>query len=132
MDRKITDLFAKICQTKTNGYRLADIPKGVLIKALTANAIYVLTKTAEGKNPTVAVSGGLVPKPLIGEFSGSTLGGHAIKVGWLGKEMYLEIYLVGGKILTTSLVQKITLENSPHEADALIKLAEENTRKKLS
>lgn len=126
-------LLAKIDQSdKDGGYFLENIENGVLVKKATRNSLYILTRIA-GEKGQVAITGGQhIPRPRVGYLHGSTYGGSMIKVGWIGKGMHLEVALVGGGILTTSAIQEISLEQNPTEAEAMIRLAQDNSPKEMT
>ncbi len=129
---KKEDFLEKIRSIKNDaGYRITDIPLGILIRAQTQNSTYTLTRVAADNKMIAIVGGKLLPEPLMGNFRGSTVGGHAIKIGWIGIGMCMEIAIIGRDIITTSPVREILLEESPKKSADMVRLAEENTKKKL-
>ncbi len=67
---------------------------GTRIFVATKNSLYKFLKEDAD---TLVVQGGKLKKPTKVNFSGSTFGGSVIKVGWIGHQMYMEMYIIKSK-----------------------------------
>lgn len=72
------------------GIDLYKLPVGTRLEVQTRNSSYVLEKT--GPDGEIVIQGGTYfTKPTTANFIGSTMGGSAIKVGWIGHRLHMEI-----------------------------------------
>lgn len=90
-----------------DGIDVKKLKPETVIEVGTLNNIYSITIT--GCENFVIVEGGkFLSTPKIARFIGSTYGGTAIRLGWLGYMMHMEI-IVDDMILTTSRVKSIKI-----------------------
>jgi hypothetical protein len=70
----------------------------------------------DGGQRLVAVDGGVFPEAAIVKLSGATLGGSALKVGWIVEGLRLE-FCDGTRRVTSSPVESVEIEStSPVDA----------------
>jgi hypothetical protein len=94
------------------GVAIESLDPGTSLTVRTRNSEYRLM-VVDGKRRQVFVRGGLqVPENTRACFHGSTAGGSALKSGWLGVGLRMEL-LIGRREISTSRVQSITIEQ-PH------------------
>ena len=96
------------------GFHLSKLKPGTIVEVNTQNTLYTIQVLEGGK---IQIQGGnLFPEKTKTGFCGSTWGGSAIKVDWIGKEMCMEILQPGKKqhILTTG-VQHVKIKGDDWE-----------------
>ncbi len=69
------------------------------ILVVTKNNLYKLVKGSEDKYEVFIQGGKLFPEIKKIKFTGSTFGGSMLKIGWIGKEMLMEMYCIEDKKL---------------------------------
>ena len=83
------------------GVRLADLAPPDVLEVHTRNHCY-LNSTIGLRDARVLVMGGtLFSLPREAQLVGSTLGGSAVKLGWIGRGFCLELLQDGHRIVTT-------------------------------
>lgn len=70
---------------------------GVNVLVITKNSLYKIIKCNDDKYDVSVQGGKLFPQPKKIKFTGSTFGGSMLKIGWIGKEMLMEMYSVEEK-----------------------------------
>jgi hypothetical protein len=89
----------------THGVHLRDLAPMTTLHVHTRNSLYRIIVSA---NDAVLVEGGeFFPSLTPAHFSGASVGGSFLKVGWIGIGLRMEI-LVDGRRIVTSPVQDIT------------------------
>ena len=76
------------------GVFIKDLPVGKTLKVRTQNTVYFIDRVAEGKEG-IEISGHprYCPEPIKAYILGSTFGGSMIKVGFVGRGMYMEFLI---------------------------------------
>jgi hypothetical protein len=91
------------------GFRIETLDAGTLLTIRTRQSEYRLT-VLDAERREVLVRGGLwVPEATQAHLEGSTAGGSALKIGWLGIGLRMELSIGHGTI-TTSRIQSISIE----------------------
>lgn len=121
---------------KDGGLWIKHIPEDTIIRIHARDALFLLAFT-DVTTGSAAIQGGgrHFPSPTLCRVNGSTFGGSAIKLGWLGRGMHLEAALgvVGGPIteeslrrrrtLTTASIRAITMEHDPEHWQEMTRAA---------
>lgn len=100
-------------QKNLKGFKLSDIPENAKLIIETLNSFYELEIINDN---LVTLFGGTTPKgtrfpqPTQCRFIGSTWGGSAVMLRWFGQKMCLEFGFPNFRVLTTSYVNNIQLE----------------------
>jgi hypothetical protein len=89
-------------------------PKATLV-VRTRHSRYKIS-VLDGPRHLVLVEGGVFPEPTVVRLSGATLGGSAVKLGWIVVGLRLEFGL-GPRRITSSAVLSITTEPSFADVD---------------
>lgn len=92
---------------EAGGIWLKDVPVGEGILVQTQNSLYRLEHhdgswTIEGHKK-------YCPVPTKVTVSGSTFGGSALKIGFVGPGLYMEFHVEGFSRITTSAIQSVNL-----------------------
>ena len=96
------------------GIQIRTLDPGTSLTVRTCQSEYLLT-VVDGERQEVLVRGGLwFPEAERAYLQGSTAGGSALKMGWLGVGLRMELSTRDGRI-TTSRVRSIAIE----QGDAL-------------
>ena len=89
------------------------LPVGKKLKVQTQNTLYTIEKRGED-DFYISGNAKYCPTPTKCWIQGSNFGGSMLKVGWVGRGMYLEYsteeYLKRGRMIITSCIQDITEE----------------------
>lgn len=89
------------------GIDVSKLAPGTTLIVQTQNSKYKLKKTGYGLE-MIAQGGSHLLEPTEAHFTGSTWGGSAIRIGWIGHQMHLELHFKRGnkrrKLLTTSVL----------------------------
>ena len=94
----------------TAGIRLRELPPFTTLLVETVNSLYRVVIT---RWPEVYIQGGaFFPDPTSAHIDGSSIGGSALKVDWIGVGLVVEIRS-GGRHIITSRVRAITTEEAP-------------------
>ena len=70
-----------------------------IVLVVTKNNLYKIIKGDEDKHDAFVQGGKLFPELKRIKFTGSTFGGSMLKIGWIGKEMLMELYSIEEKKL---------------------------------
>jgi hypothetical protein len=90
------------------GIDVGSLPSGTEVVVDTRNSRYRLV-ILDGCGGNALVKGGrYFPQETAARIEGSTLGGSPLKIGWVGRGLFLELS-VGGKRIVTSRVRSIRL-----------------------
>lgn len=88
---------------------LPSLTVGTVLNVQTRNSAYRVV-VLDGKRRLVAVQGGSVfSHEVVTRFNGSSIGGSAIRVGWMGVGSCLE-FAAGPQVVITSPVRSIQVE----------------------
>lgn len=124
------DLLKLIEQSEQDGgVFLKDVATGQLVEAYTQNSIYRIgVISPEDGLVAVDSTGTQLTAPALYRLTGSTWGGSAIKLGWIGINMHLELWRQSSPgRLTTSAIRTIRILDQPEKAKELIESANKNT-----
>ena len=89
----------------TAGVAVESLEPGTILEVMTKNTRYRLTMIDNEGNALIT-GGSLFPRPTEVRIEGATAGGAALKIGWIGVGLRLELS-IGGRIITTSPVQSV-------------------------
>ena len=95
------------------GMFIKDLPVGKTLKVRTQNTVYFIDRVAEGKEG-IEISGHprYCPEPTKAYILGSNFGGSMIKIGFVGRGMYMEFSTENrrGTIVTSRIkeVEEVT------------------------
>ncbi len=114
------DLTEVIERTKNDpGVDIGKLKAGTNLVVSTQKSVYQI-KIIDPETYQVEVIGGKhVTTKENGTFIGSTWGGSAIKLGWIGLDMRMEIQLFNRLLLTTTKVQKAKIIGDGWEYDVI-------------
>lgn len=91
----------------TEGVYLRQLPPWTTLLVRTTNSLYRVLVT---DSSNVYVQGGtFFPYLTAAHLDGATLGGSALKAGWIGVGLLME-FQIGGRLIVTSPVRAITTE----------------------
>jgi hypothetical protein len=96
-------------QEEKGGVKLDKLEQGTILKVQTQNSLYTIKKIGDG---LYTVQGGrYFPAPLENWIAGSTWGGSALKVDYVGIDMHIEMGHPdpNGSVLVTSSIQSIKI-----------------------
>lgn len=100
------DLNDNIEQSEQDGgVYTRELGTGDSVLVQTKNTNYVVSKTKNGF--TIQGHPEHCPTPLLCHINGSTWGGSALKVGWIGVGMHLEYTSVQKRVRVTTEIQSI-------------------------
>ena len=115
------EINAAIAESELQGGIFVEkLPLGRSLKVQTQNTLYTITRVAEGQDGlTIQGHAHYCPKPVRARIIGSNFGGSLLKVGFIGRGMYMEFYLLdvpnrkrgivdGHGTIVTSQVQEVT------------------------
>ena len=83
------------------GLRLADLAPSDVLEIRTRNTRYLISAISLRESRVVVTGGTFFPLPREAHFTGATLGGSAVKLGWIGCGFCLELLQNGERITTT-------------------------------
>jgi hypothetical protein len=83
------------------GLRLADLAPSDVLEVRTRNTRYLISTIALCDSRVVVTGGRFFPLPREAQLVGATLGGSAVKLGWIGCGFCLELLQDGQRIVTT-------------------------------
>ena len=96
--------------SSTNGVQLRDLPPMTTLRVRTRNSEYQIVVSSGDE---VLVKGGhFFPSLTEARFSGATVGGSFLKVGWIGVGLRMEILLDGRRIITSPVYDIVTTASS--------------------
>jgi hypothetical protein len=94
------DRFAA-ASAAAKGLRLADLAPSDVLEVRTRNTRYLISTIALRDSRVVVTGGTFFPLPREAQLVGATLGGSAVKLGWIGCGFCLELLQGGHRIVTT-------------------------------
>lgn len=98
----------------SHGVALQSLPPGTVLDVQTQHSHYRMV-VVDGQERRVRITGGWVfPESTDVRVAGATAGGSALKVGWIGEGLRLELATDFGPV-TTSSVESVTVEDETDE-----------------
>ena len=96
--------------SSTNGVQLRDLPPMTTLLVRTRNSEYRIVVSSGDE---VLVKGGhFFPSLTEARFSGASVGGSFLKVGWIGVGLRMEILADGRRIVTSPVHDIVTADDS--------------------
>jgi len=97
-----------LTQETADGYGVSvdSLEPGEILTVQTRNTRYDFTIVDPAKRIATVQGGSVFPEPTEVVIKGSTAGGCAIKLGWIGVGLFLEM-IAGPRRITTSRVQSV-------------------------
>ena len=96
--------------SSTNGVQLRDLPPMTTLVVRTRNSEYQIVISSGDE---VLVKGGnFFPSLTEARFSGASVGGSFLKVGWIGVGLRMEILAEGRRIITSPVYDILTRDDS--------------------
>jgi hypothetical protein len=83
------------------GVRLADLAPSDVLEVRTRNSCYLISSIGLRDVRVLVMGGTFFPLPREAQLVGSTLGGSAVKLGWIGRGFCLELLQDGHRVVTT-------------------------------
>ena len=99
------------------GVALRALVPGTMLVVKTRNSTYRLTVTDEGPSSVLICGGAHFRDATPAQVQGATLGGHFVKIGWIGVGLRMELR-VGPRRFLTSPVEAIRFDRSETSAAA--------------
>jgi hypothetical protein len=97
------------------GIAIQSLPAGTAVTVVTRHSEYRL-QVIDPEQLTMSIRGGrMFPESTPAHLLGSTGGGSALKIGWLGVGLQMEIK-VGRRVFLTSPVKSIAIDDQPVSA----------------
>ncbi len=96
----------ELIKQQKDGVDVARLKAGSELSVKTHNSTYILVTTKTPRE-LYASGGKKIPKRQKVFLTGSTYGGSCIKLGWIGIDMHMEIWLDDKRRLLTSPVKSI-------------------------
>jgi hypothetical protein len=98
----------------SRGVSLPSLAAGTTVQVETQNSHYRIV-VKDGRHGLVLIKGGRVfPEDTVANVEGATRGGSAVKKGWIGEGLRLELSTDHGRgRVVTSPVESITVEDEP-------------------
>jgi hypothetical protein len=81
--------------------RLADLAPSDVLEVRTRNTCYLISTLGLRDARVLVMGGTFFPLPGEAQLVGSTLGGSAVKLGWIGRGFCLELLQDGHRVVTT-------------------------------
>jgi hypothetical protein len=94
------------------GIRLADLAPSDVLEIRTRNTRYLISAISLRESRVVVTGGTFFPLPREARLVGATLGGSAVKLGWIGCGFCLEL-LQDGHRITTTRVREVRVITGP-------------------
>jgi hypothetical protein len=88
-----------------DGVSVEALEPGTTLEVTTKNTRYRLT-IIDADGSALITGGSLFPNPTEVRVEGATAGGAALKIGWIGVGLRLELS-IGGRVIVTSPVQSV-------------------------
>jgi hypothetical protein len=96
--------------SSTNGVQLRDLPPMTTLLVRTRNSEYQIVVSS---GDDVLVKGGhFFPSLTEARFSGASVGGSFLKVGWIGVGLRMEILAEGRRIVTSPVFDIVTANDN--------------------
>ena len=83
------------------GVRLVDLAPSDVLEVRTRNTCYLISTIGLRDDRVVVMGGTFFPLPREAQLVGSTLGGSAVTLGWIGRGFCLELLRDGHRVVTT-------------------------------
>ena len=84
-----------------NGLRLADLAPSDVLEVRTRNTRYLISTISLHESRVLVTGGTFFPLPREAQLVGATLGGSAVKLGWIGCGFCVEFLQDGARIITS-------------------------------
>lgn len=95
----------------SRGVSLPSLAAGTTVQVETQNSHYRIV-VKDGQHGLVLIKGGRVfPEDTVANVEGATRGGSAVKKGWIGEGLRLELSTDQGGRVVTSPVESVTVED---------------------
>jgi len=101
------------------GVALQSLEAGTVLKVMTRHSDYRVVVLDSMRRCVLVTGGRLFPESTEVRVEGATAGGSALKVGWIGVGLRLEMSM-GRQGITTSRVQSVTIESVPPQRSSLL------------
>ena len=105
------DGFATECGS-LEGIALHSLPAGTAMTVCTRNSRYRFVVLDPAERRVIMSGSSTVPEPREGRLEGTTAGGSALRLGWIGIGFRLELS-VDDRRITTSPVSSVTIDSVP-------------------
>jgi hypothetical protein len=112
---------------ENDGFYLKDLPAGTMIELTTQSGSLYTMVVIDPEGGELALFGGGHPKtqqPEIYILQGSTCGGSACKVGWIGLNLRLRLNLLSGGLIVLSSLKAFEIKTDEIQACNIIAEAE--------
>ena len=97
----------------SDGIDFQSLPPGTVVHVETRYSTYRLVVVHPDEKRATVTGGRLFPEPTELRIEGATAGGTAIKAGWIGVGLRLEMTALASRI-TTSVVCSVTVDPPPY------------------
>ncbi|HET9361833.1 MAG TPA: hypothetical protein VFO58_18905 [Vicinamibacterales bacterium] len=98
----------------SRGVSLPSLAAGTTVRVETQNSHYRIV-VQDGRRGLVLIHGGRVfPEDTVANVEGATRGGSALRVGWIGEGLRLELSTDHGRVVT-SPVESVTVEDDAED-----------------
>jgi hypothetical protein len=101
------------------GVALQSLDAGTVLNVITEHSVYHVVVLDPVQQRVLVTGGRLFPERTEVRLEGATAGGSVLKIGWIGTGLRLEMS-IGLERITTSHVQKVTIENVPPRRSSLL------------
>jgi hypothetical protein len=99
----------------SRGVSLPALAAGTTVQIETQNSHYRIV-VKDGRHGLVLIKGGRVfPEDTVANVEGATRGGSAVKKGWIGEGLRLELSTDEGGRVVTSPVESVTVEDDAED-----------------
>lgn len=115
LDAEVKSVEKSEGKDKKTGFFVKDLLAGSLVEVETENHIYIFEIIDPQNRIADIMTSNPDPNlglPGRGKIVGSTWGGSAIQIGWVGVGRFLEL-VVGHNTINLSMTKKITLKSGP-------------------
>lgn len=108
-----------------NGFDVSKLTRGALFQLFTESGSAYAAVVTNPKNCEIAITGGRnLKKPVLLVLQGSTFGGSAVKLRWIGIGLRPRLHPLTGGIVTLGAVKRFAFVNDPVRAERIMKKAE--------
>ena len=97
----------------SDGIDFQSLPPGTVVHVETRYSTYRLVVVHPDEKRATVTGGRLFPEPTELRIEGATAGGSAIKAGWIGVGLRLEMTALSSRI-TTSVVRSVSVDPPPY------------------
>lgn len=98
----------------TEGIAIESLEAGTVLTVHTRHSRYRVVVLDGARQCALVTGGSVFPERTVVRIEGATAGGSALKIGWIGVGLRLELSM-GRRRITTSRVCSITIDNVPPE-----------------